>query len=567
MVLWELLKRTKRTDEGLAPTGNEKVSMLTEANVIAVPGANVFKRETNEGLSWSQLFAGKTVILLYDSDPPKNGKPGAGIAGMQKAAQVLASMMNGPEKVWYLNWGKEGYDADLPAGYDVRDLLTQGTTLADRVQLLPGLIEKLAEVPLRWIEGVEKGGIDLLPLKCTDYKTLQNAWRKALKFKDGDGLDRALSVMLSCVTSTKSVGDQLWCKIIGPASCGKSTLCEALTVSKKYVKAVSTLRGFHSGFKVAGGEDTSIIPQIDGKTMVIKDGDTLVRQPNLEQILSEARDLYDTTARTNYRNKISRNYNGVRFTWILCGTGSLHVIDSSELGERFVDCVIMDGIDDEFEDEVLWRVVNRANRNMAQESNCQATSQYDPSMVEAMRLTGGYVEYLRNNAQRLLEAVEAPEDSLMKCARYGKFVAHLRARPSQLQEETSEREMAARLATQMVRLAKCLAVVLNRDSLNPEVMSRVRQVALDTARGRTMEIVKLLYAAGAKGLDKRVLAAKTGETDNEMAKLLKFLRAIKVVDVHEDVLKVAGGGAIKQKPKWKLTERMCRMYRDVVETR
>src|SRR5690606_35550052 len=142
---------------------------------------------------------------------------------------------------------------------------------------------------------------------------------------------------------------------------------EAISVNQDYVVAKSTIRGFHSGFKTDGNgeEDNSLIDQIRDKTLVTKDGDTLLQSPNLGQILSEARDLYDSTSRTHYRNKMSRDYAGVRMTWLLCGTSSLREIDQSELGERFLDCVLMDDIDDELEDAILWRVANRVDRNMS----------------------------------------------------------------------------------------------------------------------------------------------------------------------------------------------------------
>ena len=154
----------------------------------------------------------------------------------------------------------------------------------------------------------------------------RSAWRKALKWTDG--LDCALSVMLASVTSTMQVGDQLWVKIIGPASCGKSTLCEALSVNDKYILAKSTIRGFHSGYKSDrdGTEDNSLIVQVRNKTLITKDGDTILQSPNLGQILSDARDLYDCTTRSHYKNKMGKDYVGVRMTWILCGKiGRAHV--------------------------------------------------------------------------------------------------------------------------------------------------------------------------------------------------------------------------------------------------
>ena len=65
-------------------------------------------------------------------------------------------------------------------------------------------------------------------------------------------------------------------------------------------------------------------------------------------------------------------------TWLLCGTTALREIDESELGERFLDCIVMDDIDNEMEDEILWRVVNRTDRSICIEASKELDTMYDP---------------------------------------------------------------------------------------------------------------------------------------------------------------------------------------------
>ncbi len=248
-------------------------------------------------------------------------------------------------------------------------------------------------------------------------------------------------------------------------------------------------------------------------------------------------------------------------TWILCGTSSIRAIDSSELGERFLDCVIMERIDDGLEDEILERVANRTERNMSCESNGQAESQHDSNLVKAMQLTGGYVDWLRENAAKLAGNVKMSEDAIKRCISLGKFVAFMRARPSRHQDEDAERELAARLVSQFVRLAKCLAVVLNRTEVDTEVLRRVGRVATDTARGKTMEICRYLYKAGKKGIDVRTLAQYTNHTEEAERKLLKFLRQIGVAEVFSS----ANVTGLSNKPRWRLSERMNKVYKEVME--
>jgi len=561
MALWEAMGRCKRTEDGLAQTANLGHSLLAEANVLAVPGCSTFLE------AWLPLFQGKQVVLMYDNDHwhknPATGKLSApaGWAGMRRVAGLLNGVA---DSVKILRWGgEEDHDASLPPGYDVRDLLTTGDgSSQDRLSRLLSLV---GDTPKEWSKGKKivsgKGREAPECLPCGNYQKMITAWRKALRWTDG--LDRALSCMLASVASTQMVGDQLWLKVVGPAACGKSTLCEAVSMNHKYVLAKSTIRGFHSGFKEQGGgkdEDNSLVSLLPGKTLVTKDGDTLLQSPNLSQILSEGRDVYDGVSRTHYRNAMSKDYDNLRITWILCGTSSLRQIDSSELGERFLDVVIMDGIDDDLEDEILNRVVHRAARDVATESGTEMTGQNSKEMTLAMQLTGGYVDWLRKNAPDKLASIDYSPAVRRKLTRLGKFVAHMRARPSLKQEEIAEREFATRLVSQLTRLAGCLALVLNRTEVDEEVMRRVQQVAMDTSRGRTLSIVEHVYASEV-GLESKTLAMLAGQTEDKTRLLLRFLRAIQVVENYQPVSEKGTKGRVH----WRLTDRMHRLYAEVVD--
>lgn len=396
---------------------------------------------------------------------------------------------------------------------------------------------------------------------CSDFKTMIRAWRKAMHWSDG--LNTALACMLATVVSTRSVGDQLWMKFIGPASCGKSTLCEALSINEDYILAKSKIKGFHSGWREQGeqkdDDDASLVQQARNKTLVIKDADTLMQMGNIGEILSEMRDIYDCVSRSHYKNRAGKDYKGVRMTFILCGTSVLRKWDSADLGARFLDCVIMDTIDDDEEDEILWRVANRQERNMAMEADGKAETQYDPAMVEAMQLSGGYVAFLRENASALFAETSMSDTALRLCTRLGKFVAYMRARPSKVQDEHGEREFAARLTTQLTRLAKCLAVVLNKDTVDEEVMGIVRKVAMDTAHGSMLKIVQALRGKP-HGMEVKAIGFATHYTEERVRTLLRFLKSLGVVELNES--RTSDGRKIKILC-WQLTDRIKRLCTEV----
>lgn len=442
--------------------------------------------------------------------------------------------------------------------------------IAEKVERMEWLFESLVPVPKEWLTHKRVAGkagttknTEVEPLECANYDILVDAWRKTVKWTDG--MDCALSCMLASIISTKFLGDQLWLKVLGPPSCGKTTLVEGLAANKKYVFSKSTISGFHSGYGGDPKQDNSLLKLVNDKTLATKDGDTLLKAPNLGKILAEARDIYDRVSRSQYLNKMGKDYEGLNMTWILCGTASLKSIDDSELGERFLDCVVMDEIDEDLEDEVGWMAANRADQDIEIESNGSVEGRYSPDRLQAHRLSSGYINYLRENAQDILRNIKNPDWAKRTCMKLGKFVAFMRARPSKSQEETSEREFSARLVSQHVRLSKCLAAVMNKQTIDNDVMQRVIKVALDTARGIGLEMVKKLHNHGEEGCSIHALEMYTGFTMSQVTRQLRFYKRVGAVESFTARWKVKKTGQIRTAPRWRLSRMMYRLYENVYE--
>jgi predicted transcriptional regulator len=443
-----------------------------------------------------------------------------------------------------------------PINYSQRAKPPASMPLAARLKRLEVLLGYLTPITAESVKSEARaasGKASLLdPIACDRFELVLEAWRKAFQWTDG--LETALAVMFACAASTTTIGDQLWVKIIGPASCGKTSLCEAFSLVLKYVKSVSTFRGFHSGYG-DGTEDHSLLSKLPNMTLLTKDGDTLLQSPNLSQILSEGRDAYDTSSRTSYRNRASKDYLGIRFSWILCGTASLRTIDKSELGQRFLDCVVMHGIDDDLEDRILLQVANRVKRTLSSEPDMK---QYDPDLQLAMQLTAGYLIWLRQNIHIKLADLEMSDAATFSCTRYAKYVSYMRARPSENQND--ERELAARLTSQHTKLAMCLAVVMNKASVDDEVLKRVKKVALDTARGHSSEIAELLWKAP-EGMEIRAISLYTNYPDDKTRTMLRFLKQLGAVTMVAEGSTGKLGGV---KTKWMLSHNVRKLMTNVI---
>ena len=562
LALYEVLKHGKFSETAMGNlskviyTNGVRDSIYAKTNVVSIGGANALPE------SLLQLLSDKIVYLLFDNDHAHdktlaNGNIkrilGAGFLGSKRAVNTLlqpSPYYSSPSEIHYLRWGeREGFDPKLPHGYDIRDILTKKSRLLERIPLIEEVYKRIAPVPKEWIEEAEKSNdVSVEPLPCDSWEKLISAWRSAVHMTPG--VNRAISIMLAVVASTPLAEDQLWIKLVSPPSTLKTVLCEAISVAKEWIVAKSTIRGLHSG---SDAEGSKLIEKVMGKTLIIKDGDTLLQAPNRDQILSELRDAYDGAARTHYRTGTAEDYDSFRMTSIIAGTSALKFLDTTELGARYLDVVIVEEIDDDLEDAICWRAINSVNRARMIEDPKQQKSD-EQLLVD--RLTGGYVCYLRENIQTLIREVAFSDTNMLKCTRLAKFVSFMRARPSLKQKERSEREMSARLTKQLGKLAICLAVVLNRKEVDAEVMSRVKAVALETSRGVVLNIANTMWHHHEVGVFPQALATKEGMKDEEMRSLLRFLSKIGAV-------KYTNAHALVQSVRWRMSDKLYALYNEI----
>lgn len=124
IALYELFGQTKTDGRDYKPTANREISLLGVSNVLAVPGCNVFQP------SWVSLFGSRAVVLMYDNDHerqhPVTGQviQPAGLRGMQQVARIFAEASDKPSTLSYLCWDKNGFNTQLPNGFDVRDAIS-----------------------------------------------------------------------------------------------------------------------------------------------------------------------------------------------------------------------------------------------------------------------------------------------------------------------------------------------------------------------------------------------------------------------------------------------------------
>lgn len=541
-----------------------------EYNVVARPGAAFFSD------TWVPIFAEKVVGLLNDNDHPRQeqGKTHspAGWEGVKKAVSHLMGGDTPPKSVSFLAWdcqdegfdastGGKGYRASLPDGFDCRDYLSPRKHKGK----IDGLLAMLRPCPPSWGEGHKRRGANrgdyVRPQECKSWKTLVVSWEKAALWDWK--LEGALATVLASIASVPGQGEQCWVKLISPPSTFKSKLCTAVATARKYTVEDDGMNGFFSGHKSGkDGEDAkdhSLVSKLYNKTLITKEGATLVDSPMRDIVISQARSLYDGSASKTYNNGLRWEHHGLRFTWILAGTKTLRRLDASELGQRFIDYVIMEDIDPVFEKKILNIALYKQVDASRVTSNGTAESTVDSAYLAASKLTGGYVEHLRRVAPDYVKDVIVPAHAVERISRLASFIEYMRARPSDL-DDSGGRALATRVAGQIMKTCQYMAVVMEKSTVSHASVWRVAEkIAQDTARGRTFKIAEVLYD-NPKGLNHLDVSRLTGEDKDEERGYLNFLRKLGAVEAFDNL-----GRKTLAMGKYRLTKRFTSLYKEAVK--
>lgn len=563
-----MMIRERIQESGGLPIDGKRIA-LDKIQLYGIPGANNFREE------WVKLLDGKHVYLLGDNDWPQTLKSGKilkpGWDGMNKTIKLLEESGRLPASLHRIRWGKNGYTKKLANGYDPRDLLHE----TSGIEGLRSLIKQTEHIELhlpskktksKQEEDTNEEPPKLEPLECSSFNQLVKAF--AAKNDEGFGLHihqpwkDTFACMLATVISTELPDEQIWLRVIGPGSSGKTTLANCIATASEYTIMRSMFTGFHSGF-VGGGKtkwkDSSLIPKINGKTFIVKDGDTLLTTPNRDRVLAELRDLYDGNTSSEYRNRKSVEYNDIRTTMLLCGTADLRSLNRSYLGDRFLDIEILG---DENTDPYIKRAASNAYSNLAKHFSSKNGEDNDihsdDKLRQLKRLTYGFILHLKENLHGSFPTMS--EKTSQKLQAIGQFVSYMRARSKREKDELSYRprtELATRLIGQLIKLAVCLSIVMGKRKIDDEIIRIVRKVAFDTASGFPLEFTQLLSKY--KELSQSQIAITLGLASTTTNRVLQDMHEFNIIKRTEKPNRSGIGG--RHLHLWTLSSEMIKLWR------
>ena len=287
----------------------------------------------------------------------------------------------------------------------------------------------------------------------------------------------------------------VWAYLIGPSSCGKTTILDPMDghesiVSLDTLSKASLLPGVKPGRPTKKTAEmairNSVLSQADGKILVIKDLSPLLTEDykELKSILGILRSAYDGKFSKAFGN-IGRIDIKCRFGLIAAVTDAIdrHSIMDSELGQRFIG-YRMPAISTQEELAICDAILNNKESELNEALHEAACEMLDREPKEPS-ITKRQADTIKYTAKIIALA----RTSITR----DKFTYDPRV---------SRPERMARLYSQLISLAKGVAMARGHRRVMGEDVVFVRHVAAHTL---SLDMLRLLNMF----LDKRILTAQT----------------------------------------------------------
>ncbi len=452
-----------------------------EWSITSVPGSNVFKPE------FVDEFRGKNVYLLYDKDDP--GKKGIMKAGkMLTGSAASVNYMAFPDELHFQDCGNP-----KKPGKDIRDLIVhldkENLTKKRRRRLHEIVVPTIVENMVEYKQEEKSSGYISTRFSLPEIDNVTNwddnigVFKKWLYLTPGNIY--AIATCFAVTISPFFPGEPLWLFLVGPPSCGKTTVVESFGTSNMYCDAQSqiTAKMLVNGYKVGDGVDISYLPTLHMRTLIIKDYTTVLSLSSHEQdeLYGILRDAFDGSFRKRYGNNEERYYDKLKFGMIAGVTKAIHGDCRSSLGERFLKIDYLER--DEFDE--MHHIKAALDGMEKKEERSKALS----------RTTLGFLDHLLNNLPDQLPVITSQFE--MKMSALAMVVARLRAQVVRRNDESllyrPDIEIGSRLAVQFKKMAQCLMVVYGKTESDNELYKTIRKLALDSCIPFNAEFARRMY--------------------------------------------------------------------------
>lgn len=495
-------------------TLNPEESKFPYGNYIylAVPGATNFVESCRK---WFDHL--HNAELYYDYDE-------AGAMGTQKAAFILSSWGKGVKSV---RWDTIDYAEE---NNDIRDLLLEYPSPEEQAEVYTDLTSSIGDVESIQSEDPEELSAGYVASiadisEIPDYDRYIDKYEKEGKMYLNEHNRMAIATTMAIGTSQYMPGEALWFFLKGQPGCGKTTLIESFGGNNEYFDYASriTAKNLVSGWQ--GGDDPSLITQINGKCFFIKDFTVVLgmAKEQRKEVFNLFRDIYDGTLKITFGNGKVCNFHNLRFNMVAGVTDEIMKHSDATVGERFLRLDYMGPTADDV------AIIDTALEG------------YGQSSVRKQRMTEatlGYVKFLKRNEWDVNNLPRISASGRKILSSLARYTAYVRTRVDTDRTDgityKPRPEVASRLSLQYAKLAFALEKVFfpsqkygSEIDFSDTTLEHVAKVAYDTAESFNNDVLMALYKQ--PRLNRKSLSARLNLPSTRMHKVITELKQTKLI--------------------------------------
>lgn len=290
-----------------------------------------------------------------------------------------------------------------------------------------------------------------------------------------------VDVIIAAFIANQFPTDPLFFLFIGPSSSAKTELLNALDGQKKaFFLSDVTKNTFISGKK-----DSSLLPHINGKVLIMKDFTTILskKPDDLKIIMSQLREIYDGKFSKGFGTGELETWDGhVGFIGACTAVYDRHFSVIGQMGERFL----------------LYRLKNKDDLN----TGIQALRGFGHENDMRSELRKAFSRFIRQFKDVDVSIPKLSSDTDLKLVSLATFCGHGRC-PVHRDRYTKEitympdTEGTPRLSKQLYHIGIALMLIRQEQSITDEIYEIIKKIGSDLIPKIRFIILRYLYEARA----------------------------------------------------------------------
>jgi len=294
-------------------------------------------------------------------------------------------------------------------------------------------------------------------------------------------MSQSWDITLGCTLSVHLPDKPIWEFLVSQASTGKSVVIEAFGMESEYFAYQSkiTAESMVSGFKMGNGEDLSLLPTLDKRSLFIGDLTVILSQPPQvqEKLWGMLREAYMGYFKAPFGNQLPKIYKGFKFCMIAGVTHAIYSHNDSEMGER-------------------WIKVDYVGKDFDPRAHAKSAMQLQDRWTEvSLQLKNSVVGYYKH----LLHTIDFSKPPMVpteiddKILSLAILTTNLRTKVHKDRYEGMTArpvaESPSRFATTLKTMAKTLTWIRGETEVTDMVMPYLQKIAFDSCPGLGLETI------------------------------------------------------------------------------